>query len=150
MPTPVVDLIAINPLVEILVRGGDALARDARYILQQAYIRVDRVRYPDAPGVSCLFRAGATLDELAHEGQFPNAKLSYAGVGALQQELLQVGYDLVLFVTPDPDTPLPDHHSLAVAKDGQVVWSLPGEAADALIRVLIVVDNAYRTPRSRP
>ena len=150
MATPTVDLSAINPLIEILVRGGDARARDARYILQQAYRRLDRVRYPDAPGISCLFRVGASLDELAREGSLPNAKLSYTFIGTLQQELAKARYDLVLFITPDLDTPLLDHHSLAVSQIGQLAWTLPDDAADALIRALNVVDNFYRSQRPRP
>jgi hypothetical protein len=142
MTTPNVDLSAINPLAEIIVRGGDASAPNARRVMKSAYIRVDPA-YPDAVGLSSLFRVGATLDELAREGSFPHQKLSFSivGMGKIMQELAAGGFELVLFVTPTPT--FPDHHSLAVAKNGNVQPTLADDAADALIRAMTVVDNPY-------
>jgi hypothetical protein len=93
-------------------------------------------------GISTLFREGATLDELAHEGAFPHKKISFSVIGRLVQELGFAGYELILYITPTPR--LPDHHSLAVAVAGVVQQTLADSAADALILALTVVDNPYQ------
>ena len=128
-------------LAEIVVRAGNARQPDARLILQKAYVVADAA-YPNTIGISTLFRPGATLDELAREGSFPNAKLSYSVVGRIMAELAIAGYELVLYVTPT--RALPDHHSLAVARSGVVLQGLTDDAGDALLRALDVVDNPYR------
>jgi len=143
MATPIVDLSQLNPLMEIIVRAGNAAAPNARLTLQEAY-EDDDPAYPDAVGISTLFRAGATLDELAREGSFPHKKISFSVIGKMMNALASVGYDLVLFVTPAPNLGLPDHHSLAVSRNGMLQASLTDAAADALLRALIVVDNPYR------
>ena len=145
MATATVDLTSVSVLTEIVVRAGNARQPDARYILQKAYLAVDAT-YPDALGISTLFRPGATLDELAREGSFPNAKISYSIVGRIIAELSAVGFEPVLYITPT-DT-LPDHHSLAIARrGGQVLLQLPDDAGNALLRALDTLDNPYR---SRP
>lgn len=144
MVTPRVDLSTVNQLIEIVVRAGDVHAPDARKSLQDAYARRDVVKYPDAPGISTLFRPGATLDELALEGSFPHRRISFSVIGKIIAELAAAGFELVLFVTPAPEFGLPDHHSLAVAQSGTVADILSDAAADALIRALIVIDNPYR------
>lgn len=140
MPTPSVDLATISPLTEIIVRGGDASASSARRVVQGAYIRVDPA-FPDAVGLSSLFRKGATLDELAREGSFPHQKLSFSVVSKIMHELALAGFELMLFKTPTAR--FPDHHSLAVARNGIVQSTLADDAADALIRAMTVVDNPY-------
>lgn len=145
MATSTVDLRQVSVLTEIIVRAGNARQSDARQILQKAYVAVDAT-YPDTIGISALFRPGATLDELAREGAFRNAKISYSIVGRILAELTAVGYELVLYVTPTPA--LPDHHALAVAQSaggGQVLLHLPDDAAEALLRALDTVDNPYRS-----
>jgi hypothetical protein len=82
MATPTANLQQVSMLTEIVVRAGNARQPDARYILQKAYLAVDAA-YPDTIGVSTLFRPGATLDDLAREGSFPNAKISYSIVGRI-------------------------------------------------------------------
>jgi hypothetical protein len=141
------DLSAINPLAEIVVRAGDMHAIDAQQSLQAAYRRL-MPAYPDAVGLSVLFRPGATLDELAREGAFPHAKLGVSVVDTIMRELRAVGYELVLFETPTAK--YPDHHSLAVAVNGAIEQFLAAAAASALIRALIVVDNPYRARRPKP
>jgi hypothetical protein len=141
MATPRADLSRVSVLTEIVVRAGNARQPDARHILQKAYLTVDAA-YPDTLGVSTLFRPGATLDELAREGSFPNAKISYSIVGRIIAELSAIGYEPLLFVTPT--AALPDHHSLAVARGGTVLSQLPDDAGEALLRALDVVDNPYR------
>jgi hypothetical protein len=147
MATPRVDLSRINPLVEIMVRAGDAKSPQARKNVQAAYLKRDFANFPDAPGISVLFRPGATLDELAREGAFPHNRISFSVIGKIIEELAAVGYELVLFVTPTPALGLPDHHSLAVERAGVVEPSLPDAAADALLGALTVVDNPYRPQR---
>lgn len=142
MATPTVSLDVLNPLTEILVRAGNAAAPHARQTFQQAYVDID-LTYPDAVGISTLFREGATLDELAREGAFPHRKISFSVLGKIIEELRAVGHELVLFITPTPK--LPDHHSLAVAANGVVLPTLPDVAAEALLRALTVVDNPYQT-----
>lgn len=142
MAASTVDLRQISVLTEIVVRAGNARQPDARHILQNAYLAVDAA-YPDTIGISTLFRPGATLDELAREGSFPNAKISFSIVGRIIAELAATGYGPVLYVTPT--AVMPDHHSLAVARHGQVLPQLPDDAGDALLRALDTVDNPYRT-----
>jgi len=143
-PTPIVDLAAINPLTEIVLRGGDTKHPNARATLQRTYTAIDS-RYPDAIGISTLFRVGATLDELMREGRFRHPKVGYARVERIMSELAAAGYQLVLFVTPDPAQGLPDHHSLAVAIAGVVQPTLSDAAADALLHALTVRDNPYQS-----
>jgi hypothetical protein len=141
METPLVDLSQVSVLAEIVVRAGNARQPDARQILQKAYLAVDAA-YPNTIGISTLFRPGATLDELAREGSFPNAKTSYSIVGRIIAEPTAIGYEPALFVTPT--AALPDHHSLAVMRGGTTLPQLPDDAGDALLRALDVVDNPYR------
>lgn len=143
MPTPIVDLSRVNTLAEIVVRAGNAKAPSARRVLQKAYVDIDPL-YPDARGVSTLFREKATLDELAREGNFPHPKISFSVLARIIEELGSVGFELVLFVTPAHVLGLPDHHSLAVARSGVIQPALADDAADALMRALMVVDNPYQ------
>lgn len=142
MPTPTVDLRQVGGLSEIVVRGGDIAHTAARSGLKVQYARPN-VHYPDVrAGLSCLFRPGASLDELAREGAYRNPKLSVALAQRLISELATVGSELVLYVTPV--TGYPDHHTLAVARGGVIEVTLRDEALDALIRAMIVVDNPYQ------
>jgi len=139
-----VDLSQTSILVEVIVRGGNARQHDARTIMQNAYQRPDEL-YPDVTGLSTLFHPHASLDDLAREGQMPNAQLSWSLLGELISELAAVGYGLQLYITPTPE--LRDHHTLAVLRNGVVEPSLSDDAADALLRALRVVDNPYRQPK---
>lgn len=104
------------------------------------------VHYPDVrAGISCLFRLGATLDELAREGSYRNPKLSVAIVQRLMSELATVGCELVLYITPVVG--YPDHHTLVVARGGVVEGALRDDVLDALIRSMIIVDNPYQQRR---
>ena len=132
--TPRVNVAAIHPNVEIVVRGGDAKDPNARRTLQRTYTAIDN-RYPDAIGVSTLFRVGASLDELMREGRFPHPKIGHVLVGRIMSERAAIGYELGL----------PDHHSLAVALAGVVQQTLSDDAADTLLRALTVRDNLYQS-----
>ena len=105
--------------------------------MQLAYIREDTL-YPGIAGLSTLFRPGASLDELAREGAFPHAKLSYSVIGRGKGELASAGFSMILYRTPNPAACLPDHHTLAVAQTSVVAPALADAAADALIRALDV------------
>lgn len=144
MPTARVDLAAIDIQVEIVVRAGDAHIPEAHSNIQEAYKRLDVVNYPDAPGISTLFKIGATVDELAREGLFPHKKISWTTIERLVDELAKVDHSPVLFITPAPELGLPDHHSLAVAHQGVVQPILADDVAEALLRALSVMDNPYR------
>lgn len=144
---PRVDLTAPGIQGDLIVRAGDVTAPPARAIMQRAYTRGYRGRPAlRLPGISVLFRPGATFDELAREGQFLNARLSYGPIAAIHSALAAVGYEPVLYVTPSLD--LPDHHTLAVALASVIQPRLPDMAFDALRDALRVADNAYR--RQRP
>lgn len=104
--------------------------------------RVNR-SYPDlSVGLSCLFRPGASIDDLAREGSYPNARLSVTIVQRLQDELAAIGYELALYITPVPR--FPDHHTLVVKHSGVIEATLRDEVLDALIRAMITLSNPYR------
>ncbi len=153
MAIQTVDLSRISPLVEIILRAGDAHDPRTRERMRAAY-NTPLTLFPGAVGLSCLFRPGASLDDLAREGAYPNPMLSYATIDRLQSELSHVGYTLVLFITPTRQ--FPDHHTLAVAKQmspasgqaGIIEVSLTDAPLDALIRALTVVRNPYQTPHT--
>jgi hypothetical protein len=142
MPTQTVDWRQVSLLSEIVVRGGDFAHPDARSGLKVQYARTN-VHYPDVQaGLSCLFRPGASLDELAREGSYRNPRLSVAIAQRLISELATVAGELVLYVTPVAG--YPDHHTLAVARGGMIELTLGDDMLDALMRAMTVVDNPYR------
>lgn len=148
MPTPTVDLRQVSGLSEIVVRGGDMAHPAARSGLKAQYARPN-VHYPDVgAGLSCLFRPGASLAELAREGAYRNPKLSVALVQRLIGELATVGCELVLYITPVAG--YLDHHTLVVARSGAIEVTLRDEALDALIRAMTIVDNPYQQKRPEP
>lgn len=145
MSTATVDVRRVSVLSEIVLRGGDIAHPAAREGLKVQYARAN-VHYPDVRAwLSCLFRPGASLDELAREGSFRNPKLSVAIVQHLIAELAAAGRELVLYVTPVAG--YPDHHTLVVARGGVLEVALRDEALDALIRAMTVVDNPHRQRR---
>jgi hypothetical protein len=142
MPTPTVDLRQVSALSEIVLRGGDFAHPAARKGLKQLYARPN-AHYPDVhAGLSCLFRPGASLDELAREGAYRNPRISVAIVQRLVVELAADGFELTLYRTPVAG--YPDHHTLAVARNGIVELALAESALSALIRAMTVVDNPYQ------
>lgn len=133
---------AVSVLSEIVLRGGDFAHPAARKGLKEQYRRVN-AHYPDVrAGLSCLFRPGASLDELAREGAYRNPRISVAIIQRLIAELALNGYELVLYKTPVSG--FPDHHTLAVARSGAVALVLEDDALDALIHAMTVVDNPYQ------
>jgi len=146
--TLTVDLTAINPNTEIVVRGGDTAGVGAPRILRTAYQRDPD--YPDVVGISVLFRIGADVEELARTNPLPNAWLSHATVAHIIAELAVDGYVPMLYITPQSVLNLPDHHTLAFARlsgGTRVEPPLPNEPITALIRAMVVSDNHYRKKR---
>jgi hypothetical protein len=141
MTVPTVDLSTIDPRSEVILRGGNVAVPGARLALQRAYLRADPA-YGNLLGISVLFRAGATIDELAREGMFPHPKISIAVVTDILRELNQVSLGLSLYITPTQD--LPDHHTLCVTQGGVSQDSLSDVAGAALIRAMRVIDNTYQ------
>lgn len=142
MATPTVDLQQVSMLAEIVLRGGDFTDPRSRASLRLQYAQPN-ANYPDlSAGLSCLFRPGASLDELAREGSYPNARLSVAVVERLMAELVVVGRELALYITPVPR--FPDHHALAVMRNGVLEITLHDAALDALMRAMSTVTNPYR------
>src|SRR5690242_5519266 len=142
MSTPMVDLRQVSMLAEIVLRGGDFSNPRSRVSLRMQYEQPNN-HYTDlAAGVSCLFRPGASLDELAREGSYPNARLSVAVVERLVHELAVAGRELALYITPVPR--FPDHHTLVVLRNGVLETTLQDDALDALIRAMSTVNNPYR------
>jgi len=146
MPTPMVDLRQVSMLAEIVLRGGDFSNPRSRESLRTQYEQPNNYYTDLTAGLSCLFRPGASLDELAREGAYPNARLSVAIVERLINELATVGCELTLYITPVPH--FPDHHTLAVMRNGLLEKSLGDEALDALIRAMSIVNNPYRRAKS--
>lgn len=142
MATPMVDLSQVSMLAEIVLRGGDFTDPRSRASLRLQY-ELPNANYADlAAGVSCLFRPGASLDELAREGSYPNARLSVAVVERRVHELAVAGRELALYITPVPR--FPDHHTLIVLRNGVLETTLQDDALDALIRAMSTVNNPYR------
>ena len=143
MATPTIPLTQVSVLSELILRGGNATDPRSRQSLRDQYVRGFPALYPDVTsGLSCLFRPGATLDELAREGAYRNGKLSFALVGPLTRELASSGYGAVLYVTPTHR--YPDHHTLTLVRNGQIERTLRDDALDALLRAVHVVDNPYQ------
>src|SRR6478752_2953588 len=114
MPTPTVDLRQVSMLSEIVLRGGDFSHPRSRESLRMQYEQPNNYCLDLAAGLSCLFRPGASLDELAREGAYPNARLSVAIVERLINELATARCELALYITPVPH--FPDHHTLAIMR----------------------------------
>lgn len=145
MPDLTVDLRQVSVLSEIVLRGGDIVHPAARSGLKSQYGRAN-VHYPDvSAGLSCLFRPGASLDELAREGSYRNPKLSVAILQRVINELAMTGCELVLYITPVAG--YPNHHTLVVAQSGVIDVALQDDVLDTLIRAMTVVDNPYQQRR---
>lgn len=99
--------------------------------------------YPDLQvGLSCLFRSGASIDDLAQAGFYRNATLSVTVVQHLIEELAIIGCVPVLYVTPTLQ--YPDHHTLAFLRAGVLEVTLAQDVLDALARAMMVVKNPYQ------
>jgi hypothetical protein len=143
-PTPRVDLSAISPLDEIVIRAGDLSQPIAAQFLIAGYTQFGTL--PGVYGISVVFHQGYGVDQLAKAACFPNGKIAYSVIANIQDELtaLNGGYALVLFVTPTPR--FADHHTLGITRNGQIETTLDPAVANALLRAFKVVSNPYKKP----
>jgi hypothetical protein len=143
-PAITVDLNALDPLAEIIIRAG--VLEETPEAIQHLIARYEPERRydPIIYGLSTVFRQHTSLTELAQRAAFPNNKLSVSFIGVMTRELAKVKHQPVLYFTP---TDLrPDHHTLAVALDGVPQVHLTEPVARALIKAFLIIDNPYRHP----
>jgi Mrp family chromosome partitioning ATPase len=143
MSVPTIDLSTLNPQVEVILRAGDIRQPNAREVLQRNYA-AGNPDYPTVLGVSVLFAPGADVPLLVQRNIVPHKRVAHGTIQHILIELTTQGYDMVLYVTPDLPR-LPDHHQLAVIKQGVVLVTLPDDAADALLKALH--DDSNPNPR---
>jgi hypothetical protein len=89
VPTPHVDLSQVGQ-AEIVLRGGNLHDPRAQHETRKQYARPNRFYADLSLGLSCLFRPGASLDDLAIEGRYPNPSLSVTTVSRLTTELTRI------------------------------------------------------------
>ena len=145
MSTPILDLAKLDPNIEIILRAGTVQDPNAPKTLAANYARPDPL-HPGVFGISVVLHPGYDVDQLTLHNQFRHPKVSYAKITAVYVALQQVGYEMILFITPDLPK-MPDHHTLAVRKPGEPIeMTLPDVVGNALITHLHVVDNPHRYP----
>lgn len=141
-PTPKVDLDQVGLLSEIVLRGGNISDSRAQESARAQY-KLPNGHYSDLRvGLSCLFRPGASFDELSHEGFYRNAQVSVTIVQQLIDELAIIGCEPVLYVTPVPQ--FADHHTLVFLRAGALELTLEQDVLDALARAMMIVKNPYQ------
>lgn len=131
---PMVDLDLV--LFDLVVRAGQPTAA----LLMQKY--EPDPDYAGVSGISVVFHPGDDLDQLTVAAQFPHGSVSYATVQALRTALHAVGYELVLYITPNPL--IPYHHTLGVTQGTIAQQRLDPVPAAALANALVVVPNPHR------
>lgn len=143
-PTPIVDLSAISPLDEIVIRAGDLSQPTAAQFLISGYTQFGTL--PNVYGMSVVFHQDYSVDQLAKAARFPNGKIAFSVIASIQDELnaLNGGYAMVLFITPTPR--FADYHPLGITRGGKIETSLDPIVAYALLRAFKVVSNPYRKP----
>ena len=146
MSVPIVDLNALNPQIEIILRAGDIRQPSARQVLQRNYA-AGNPDYPTAVGLSVLFAPGADVLGIVQRNIVPHGHVAHATIQQILTSLSSGGYEMVLYNTPDLPR-LPDHHQLAVTIQGIVLNTLPDDAADLLLVVLH--DDRNPNPRKQP
>lgn len=121
---------------EWVVRAGIA----TREMLIRGYVEHRSV--PGLFGFSVQYHPGASVDELARAGHFPNAQVSYATDRQLAAALAPLGYQLRLVASPGQGY----HHTFCVLYDtsGTVVRTpLPVDAADAISATFVRIPNLH-------
>lgn len=109
VPTPSVDLSQVGH-AEIILRGGNLHDPRAQQETQKQYARPNRFYADLSVGLSCLFRPGASVDDLAIEGNYPNPSLSVTTISRLTAELATIRCSIRLYGTPVAR--YPGHHTL--------------------------------------
>ncbi len=142
MATSQVDLTLIGLRAELVLRGGNLTDPRARESARAQYLLPNN-HYPDLQvGLSCLFRSGASIDDLAQAGFYRNATLSVTVVQHLIDELAIIGCVPVLYVTPTLQ--YPDHHTLVFLRAGVLEVVLAQDVLEALARAMMVVKNPHQ------
>lgn len=142
MATSQIDLSSVSLRSELVLRGGnlsDARAQEsarAQYLLPNNHYNDVLVE------LSCLFRQGASFDDLAQEGSYRNATLSVTVVQHLMNELAVIGCAPVLYVTPTLQ--YPDHHTLVFLRASVLEVALAQDVLEALARAMMVVKNPHQ------
>lgn len=143
MPTPKLDLTRINLLSQIVLRAGNISDPRAQQATRDQYQRPN-TSYTDLKvGLSCLFRPGASFDDLAREGFFPNARLSAATIQQLASELAIIGCEPALYATPVIPR-YPNHHTLVFFRGGMLELTLQDDMLQALVRAMTIVRNPHQ------
>jgi len=143
MPVQRVDLTRVSLLSQLVLRAGNINDPRAQLAARDQYRRPN-TSYTDLKvGLSCLFRPGASLDDLAHEGLFPNARLSTATIQQLVSELATIGCNPALYVTPVIPR-YPNHHTLVFVRGGMLELTLQDDVLQALVRAMTIVSNPYQ------
>lgn len=142
MPTPRVDVSQVSLHAEIVLRGGDLHDPRAQATAQQQYARPND-HYADLQvGLSCLFRPGASFEELTREGSYRNTYVSVTVIEQLRTELALIGCEPVLYITPVPQ--YPDHHTLVFVRADVLELTLEQDVLDALVRAMMKVKNPHK------
>jgi hypothetical protein len=141
VPTPYVDLSQVGR-AEIVLRGGNLHDLRAQQETRKQYARPNRFYADLTVGLSCLFRPGASVDDLAIEGRYPNPSLSVTTVYRLTEELARIHCSMRLHVTPV--AMYPDHHTLIFYRRAALETALEDDVLDALARAMTIVKNLHR------
>ena len=143
MPTPRVDLTQVSLLSQLVLRAGNIRDPRAQQAAREQYQRTN-TNYTDLKvGLSCLFHPGASFDDLAREGLFPNAQLSAATIQQLTSELAIIGCELALYVTSVIPR-YPNHHTLVFFRGGMLELTLQDDVLQALVRAMTIVRNPHQ------
>ncbi|HEX5159621.1 MAG TPA: hypothetical protein VFW17_20595 [Ktedonobacterales bacterium] len=142
MPTSQVDLTSVSLRSELVLRGGNLTDARAQESARAQYLLSNNHYHDVHVGLSCLFRPGASFDDLAQEGAYRNATLSVTVVQHLMDELAVIGCAPVLYVTPTLQ--YPDHHTLVFLRAGVLEVALAQDVVEALARAMMVVKNPHQ------
>ncbi|HEY7342590.1 MAG TPA: hypothetical protein VH591_17075 [Ktedonobacterales bacterium] len=143
MLTPRVDLTQVNLLSQLVLRAGNIRDPRAQQVAREQYQRAN-TNYTDLKvGLSCLFRPGASFDDLAREGFFPNTRLSAATIQHLVSELAAIGCEPALYTTPVIPR-YPNHHTLVFFRGGMLELTLQDDVLQALVRAMTIVANPHQ------
>ena len=143
MPTPKVDVTQVSLHSQVILRAGNISDPRAQQAARVQYQRPN-TNYTDLRvGLSCLFHPGASFDDLAREGFFPNAQLSVATIQQFMGELAAIGCEPALYMTPVIPR-YPNHHTLVFFHGGMLELTLQDDVLQALVRAMIIVRNPHQ------
>jgi hypothetical protein len=142
MPPQRVDLTRVSLLSQLVLRAGNINDPRAQLAAREQYQRTN-TNYTDLKvGLSCLFHPGASFDDLAREGDYPNTNLSVTVLQRLIEELATINCEPVLYITPVSG--FPSHHTLVFFRGGMLEQTLRDDVLSAIIRAMMIVKNPYQ------